>query len=48
MLFRSKSSSTVNGYAYTLGDSGAKGITQFAGSTATAACWAIKSASDCS
>lgn len=43
-----KSSSTVNGYAYTLGDSGAKGTTQFAGATATAACWAIKSASECS
>jgi len=43
-----KSGSTVNGYTYTLGDSGAKGTTQFAGATATAACWAVKSASDCS
>lgn len=39
---------TVNGYAYTLSDSGAKGTTQYAGATATASCWAIKSASDCS
>ena len=43
-----KSSSTVNGYAYTLGDSGAKGTTQYAGTTVTASCWAVKSASDCS
>lgn len=39
---------TVNGYAYTLNDSGAKGTTQYAGSTSTATCWAVKSASDCS
>ena len=38
----------ANGYTYTLSDSGAKGTTQFAGATATSACWAIKSASDCS
>lgn len=43
-----KSSSTVNGYAFTLSDSGTKGTTQFAGATAAASCWAVKSASDCS
>ena len=43
-----KSTSTANGYAYTLNDSGAKGTTQYAGATTTASCWAVKSASDCS
>ena len=43
-----KTGTNANGYTYTLSDSGAKGTTQFAGATATSACWAIKSASDCS
>lgn len=43
-----KSSATVAGYTYTLSDNGTKATTQYAGSTVTAACWAVKSASDCS
>ncbi|MCH8178708.1 MAG: prepilin-type N-terminal cleavage/methylation domain-containing protein [Proteobacteria bacterium] len=43
-----KSSSTVAGYTYTLSDTGAKATTQYGGATATATCWAVKSASDCS
>jgi type IV pilus assembly protein PilE len=35
------------GYTYTLTDSGAKATTQFAGATATATCWAVKSATTC-
>lgn len=43
-----KTGLSASGYAYTLDDSGAKGTTAFAGSTTTSACWAVKSASDCS
>lgn len=39
---------TANGYTYTIDDAGTKGTTQYAGSTVTSSCWAVKSASDCS
>jgi type IV pilus assembly protein PilE len=40
--------SATDGYIYTLTDSGAKATTKFAGTTATATCWAVRSATDCS
>ncbi len=43
-----KSGLSASGYAYTVDESGAKGTTAFAGSNVTSACWAVKSASDCS
>jgi type IV pilus assembly protein PilE len=40
--------SSTAGYIYTLTDSGARATTQYAGSTVTTSCWAIKSSTDCS
>jgi type IV pilus assembly protein PilE len=37
----------TTGYDYTLNQAGTKGTAKFAGATATAACWATKSANAC-
>lgn len=42
-----KTGTNVAGYTYTLTDQGIKATTSFAGSAATASCWAVKSTSDC-
>ncbi len=42
-----KTGSSLEGYVYTLSDSGAKATTKFAGATTTTSCWATKSASEC-
>ena len=42
-----KTGTNTAGYIYTLTDAGLKTTTSFAGATATATCWAVKSTSDC-
>jgi type IV pilus assembly protein PilE len=42
-----KAGTSLDGYIYTLTDSGAKATTKFAGETTTTSCWATKSASEC-